>query len=91
MENIYSFEITTLVSCKNDEVVFSYVFSVYVFVCPYLQLYEADLRLLQQSEPICGQLLTKSTRILSQILNIHTQYHLLEAMELKCFRNLEPL
>ena len=74
-----------MVSCKNDEVVFSYVFSVYVFVCPYLQLYEADLRLLQQSEPICGQLLTKSTRILSQILNIHAQYHLLGAIGTQAF------
>lgn len=88
---MYSYEKTTLISCRNIEVVFSYVFSFYVFVCPYLQLYEVDLKLLQQSEPICGQLLTKSTRILSQILNIYTQYHLLEAMELKCFRNLEPL
>ena len=82
---------TTSVSCKNVEVVFSYVFSFYLFVCPYLQLYEVDLKLLQQSELICGQSLTKLTRILLQILNIHTQYHLLGAMELKRFRNLEPL
>ena len=42
----YSYEKTTSVSCKNVEVVFSYVFSFYLFVCPYLQLYEVDLKLL---------------------------------------------
>lgn len=41
---MYSYEKTTLISCRNIEVVFSYVFSFYVFVCPYLQLYEADLK-----------------------------------------------
>ena len=46
---MYSYEKTTLISCRNIEVVFSYVFLVSVFVYPYLQLYEADLRLLQQS------------------------------------------
>lgn len=51
---MYSYEKTTLISCRNIEVVFSYVFSFYVFVCPYLQLYEVDLKLLYQSEPICG-------------------------------------
>ncbi len=43
---MYSYEKTTLISCRNIEVVFSYVFSFYVFVCPYLQLYEVDLKLL---------------------------------------------
>lgn len=61
---MYSYEKTTLISCRNIEVVFSYVFSTYVFVCPYLQLYEVVLKLLQQSELICGQSLTKSIRIL---------------------------
>lgn len=61
---MYSYEKTTLISCWNIEVVFSYVFSTYVFVCPYLQLYEVVLKLLQQSELICGQSLAKSIRIL---------------------------
>ena len=82
---MYSYEKTTLISCRNIEVVFSYVFSTYVFVCPYLQLYEVVLKSLQQSELICGQSLAKSTRILLQILNIHTQYHLLGAIGTQAF------
>ena len=43
---MYSYEKTTLISCRNIEVVFSYVFSTYVFVCPYLQLYGVDLTMI---------------------------------------------
>ena len=43
---MYSYEKTTLISCRNIEVVFSYVFSTYVFVCPYLQLCGVDLTMI---------------------------------------------